>query len=116
MYLDEAVLRHTLGAPKVAREQLNNLLTVQRRDNVAIRIVPIGAHPYEGFRGSFTLYELADGTLYPFVETLGFGVFVTEPSTVQPFMEVCKELEELALGTQTSDEMIKAAVEGLDDE
>lgn len=116
MYLDEAVLRHTLGAPKVVREQLNNLLTVQRRDNVAIRVIPIGAQPYEGLRGSFTLYELADGTPYTFVEALSFGVFATEPSTVQPFMELCKVLEGHALDAQASDEMIKVAAEGLGDE
>ena len=86
---------------------------MQRRDNVLIRVLPLDAGPHEGHRGSFAVYELADGTPYVFVEARGFGAFVTEPSAVQPFVEVCKGLEKHALDAQASDELITAVAERL---
>ena len=111
MFLDEAVLRRTLGNVTIVREQLRHLLVVQARDNVAIRVLPLDAPPHEGLRGSFALYELADGTPYVFVEARSFGVFVTETSAVQPFVEVCDGLGQHALDAATSAEMISTVAE-----
>lgn len=115
MFLDEAVLWRTLANARIAQEQLKHLIAVQRRDNVAIRVLPFDALPHEGLRGSFTLYELADGTPYVFVEARSFGVFVTETSAVQPFVEVCNGLGKHALDATTSDDMISAVAERLGD-
>lgn len=115
-FLDEAVLLHALGNPKIVGEQLRQLVAVQRGENVSIRVLPRESGPHDGHRGAFTLYGLGDGTRYVFVEAQGFGVFVTEPSAVQPFVEACEGLDKHALSAQDSDEMILAAAERLEDD
>lgn len=113
IYIDEAVLWRSLGSPVVVQEQLKNLLVVQRRENVAVRVIPLDAGTHGALRGSFTLYKLADGTPYVFVEARSFSVFVTESSAVQSFMQACKGLKEHALDVQASDAMISAVAERL---
>jgi transcriptional regulator with XRE-family HTH domain len=57
--LDEAAIRRVgIGAPSVMTEQLEHLVTVSKRPNVSIRIVPLGANSYIGLQtGPFVLLE-----------------------------------------------------------
>lgn len=115
MFMDESVLYRTMGNPRVVQQQLENLQTVQDRENVSIRVIPLTAnvHPLVGH--SFVLYELADTTPYVFQEGVPFGVFACEPSEVQPFVEASASLNDLALDEQESSTLIKAAAERLAD-
>jgi transcriptional regulator with XRE-family HTH domain len=59
-FLDEAVLRRPVGGAAVLRTQLDHLLKVAERPQIALHVVPfkLGAHP--GLGGTFELLELAD--------------------------------------------------------
>ncbi|WP_344944190.1 helix-turn-helix transcriptional regulator [Sphaerisporangium flaviroseum] len=59
--LDEGVLRRSIGGPDVIRAQMQYLLEVARRPNVAIQIVPYSAESTVGLTGAFILAELPGG-------------------------------------------------------
>lgn len=114
-FMDESVLYRTMGNPRIVQQQLEHLQTLQERENVSIRVVPLKAdvHPLAGH--IFVLYELADSTPYVFQEGVPFGVFACEPSEVQPFVEASASLNDLALDEQDSSTLIKSAAERLAD-
>lgn len=114
MFIEEGALHRTLGSPRTMRDQLEQLVLLQRRDNVSIRVIPSGAaeHPVNG--GSFSLYTLADGGSYVFLEARMLGVFVTEPPETKPFRDVCQALDTCALDEESSSALIKRTAEGLD--
>lgn len=115
-FVDEGALRRTLGDTRLMREQLEHLLVVQRRDRVTLRVIPLDARAHPAMDGSFTLYELSDGELYVFVESRVFGVFLTEPADVDPFVEACRTLEDHALDESGSNALIEKIMRGLADE
>ncbi|WP_295141473.1 helix-turn-helix transcriptional regulator [Saccharopolyspora sp.] len=112
LLLEEGVLRRTLGDPRVWGDQLDHLVTLQRRDNVSIRVVPFSAAVRPAISG-FTVYQLGDGAPYIFVETEGAGVFVTDPSEVTPFLTTCQVLDRAALSEGESVEIIRNVAEGV---
>lgn len=116
MFIEEGALNRTLGSSRVLRDQLEQLLLLQRRDNISIRVVPFNAPAYPANGGPFSLYELPDRTTYAFLESQLLGVFVTEPTEAKPFVEVCQSLDTRALDEESSSALIKKTAEGLIDE
>ncbi|WP_017976597.1 helix-turn-helix domain-containing protein [Actinopolyspora halophila] len=115
-FIEEGALHRSLGNSRIMREQLDYLLTVQRRDNVSVRVVPARARESPAQGGPFSMYELADGNPYVFVEARSLGVFITEATDVEPFVKVCRTLESCALDEAASNELIAGIAEGLTDE
>lgn len=63
--LDESVLLRQLSSPRVMRDQLAQLIAVSQRENVTLRVLPLGgAHPIG--TGAFILLRFA-----PIPESLG---------------------------------------------
>lgn len=115
-FLDEAALLRTMGDVRIMREQLEHLLILQRRDNVSLRMVPLTAAPHPALDGSFSLYELRDGTSHVFVEARYFAVALTEPADVEPFMKACQKLDDCTLDKEESTCLIEDIVGRLGDE
>lgn len=113
LLLHEGALHRTFGNARIMREQLEHLITLQRRDNIIVRVVPSDAATGPATGTPFSLYELADGSPYVLVETEGVGLFITEPPNVKPFMERCQMLQSCALDENSSDALIRKIAEGL---
>lgn len=111
--IDESVLSRTLGDESVLRGQLDHLLVLAERANVEIRVIPLDAPAHSVLNGGFTLFELADGTPYAFVESKGFAVCLVEPSDLQWVVKTCSTLEKVALDAQASISKIEKAAERL---
>jgi transcriptional regulator with XRE-family HTH domain len=58
--LDEAVLARPFGPVDDVRAQLDHLIDVSRRRNVALRVVPFSAGLHAGLQGLFTILQYAD--------------------------------------------------------
>lgn len=93
------------------RGQLEHLVVLQRRENVTLRVVPFTASAHPALDGPFILYDLPDGTKHVYVESRYFGVFLTEPSDVAPFMDGLRKLEDHALDSESSVALIKEVTE-----
>lgn len=107
--IDESVLSRTLGDESMLRAQLDHLLVLSARENVEVRVLPLDAPAHMALNGGFTLFELADGTPYAFMESQGFAVCLVEPSDLQCVVKTCNALEKVALSAQSSIAMIEKA-------
>ncbi|WP_275296511.1 helix-turn-helix domain-containing protein [Saccharopolyspora spinosa] len=116
LLIDEGALHRTLGSRRVLRDQLEHLLVLQRRDNVGVRVIDFEATPRPAIGTSFSLYELANGSPYVFVEVRGLGLFVTEPTEVASFVTACRSLDDCALDETASTALIRKIAETLNDE
>ncbi|MBB5155123.1 helix-turn-helix domain-containing protein [Saccharopolyspora phatthalungensis] len=115
-FIEESALHRTLGNPRVLADQLEYLLLLQRRDNVNIRVIPFDTEPSSSVRASFSVYELASGCSYVFVEVYRIGLFVTDASQVAAFVKVCQALDMSALDKDASTTLIRKIAEDLDDD
>ncbi|NYH80276.1 transcriptional regulator with XRE-family HTH domain [Actinopolyspora biskrensis] len=114
--IDESALHRTLGNVGVVKEQLEHLLVIQRRENVVVRVVPLSSAAHPALDGAFSLYELPDGSAHVYVEARYFGVFLTEPADVGPYIQSRWDLEEHALDEQSSRELIAEVMGRMSDE
>ena len=116
MFIEEGALHRTFGSPRVLRDQLEQLLLLQRRENLSIRVIPPDAAEYPVNGTAFSRYRLADGSYYVFLEARMLGVFVTDATETQPFVDVCDSLDNCALDEESSSALIRKTAEGLTDE
>lgn len=116
LIIDEGALHRTLGNARIVREQLEHLLIVQRRPNVTLRVIPLSAARHPGLHGPFAAYEVPGGGTQVFVESRNFGVFLTEPVDVEPFVQAWQKLSDHVLDEQKSAELIKSIIGRLSDE
>lgn len=85
--LGEAALESQIGTPADMVEQLAHLLTVSRRPNVDLRIVPFAAGATPGHAGSFQLLTFRNPELPPMVylEGLAGQVTLQDPDAVATY-------------------------------
>jgi transcriptional regulator with XRE-family HTH domain len=103
--LDEStLLRPFVGAPAM-REQLAHLLTMSKKDNIELRIVPLAAGAHAGQFGSFSILTQP----YPFTqvgyaETLAGSVYVED---VDSFIGVWEQLLSVTIDHQATYRLIE---------
>jgi transcriptional regulator with XRE-family HTH domain len=107
--MEEAVLYRVVGDKSVLADQLEHLLALVERPNVAIRILPtsVGAHP--GLHGTFTLLrfpiERDHGVVW--VEDLSGGRALDQLADIDRYAGVAERVRRLALPEQASVAVIK---------
>lgn len=108
--LDESALRRVVGGPKVMREQLQYLIDLAERPNVALQIVPFSAGAHAAVIGGWTILEFPGGDHdIVAIETLVGSLFIEKTSEVDPYVEAFRDLHTAALGEPDSLQMIAAA-------
>ncbi|MCP9624681.1 helix-turn-helix domain-containing protein [Nocardia otitidiscaviarum] len=115
----EAVLRDPIGGPAVMADQLRHLVTVGRRANVTVRVVPFDGTRRRGFGslvGSFVLLEFpklpASGLIEPpvvYVEEWAGDLYLERESEVRRYRDAFAEIGRVALDPDESTEFIVAA-------
>lgn len=121
--LNEAVIRRPVGGPGVMAEQLTHVLDIAQKANVSIRIVPFNAGGHAGAgANAFTMLdfpkdrygELLEPPL-AYVDTLTGAMYLNKPNEIRAYQTVWDDLENKALSSTASKDMIMAALEGLKD-
>lgn len=103
---EASVLERTAGSEAIMREQLQRLLELGERDDVAIRFIPTSIGPHTGVSGSFNLFKLPEP--YPavaYVETTAGGLYAEEPKA-SSFESVWQDLDRSALSASRSADLI----------
>jgi transcriptional regulator with XRE-family HTH domain len=107
----EAVLRQMVGGPRVTKAQLLHLMEVSEHPAVSLQVVSRGAGAYPAMGSPFTLlgfpHRQHDDVVY--VETLIKGEYVEEPGLVEQCAQRFAGLQQVALGTGESLELIAEA-------
>ncbi|MGW0333113.1 helix-turn-helix domain-containing protein [Streptomyces sp. NPDC003011] len=77
--LDESILRRPYGGKDVLRGQLEHLLLIGQKRNVAIQIMPLDREESAGVDGPFTVVTRKDGKKFVYAEAQGTGALQTDP-------------------------------------
>lgn len=113
LIVDEAVLRRPVGGPVVMDEQLNHLLWVMRKPNVAGHVIPAMTGMHAGMDGSFVLLGFPERDPHVYIEARRSGLVLTRDRDVEPFVEGIDELDSCVLDDQQSAQLIEEIKEGL---
>ncbi|MVU77521.1 helix-turn-helix domain-containing protein [Nocardia sp. ET3-3] len=107
--LSEAVLRHQPGGPAVLAEQLQRLIDVSERTNVAVRVIPYTVEMNIGLVfQSFTLLEfppLASRLVEPpmvYIEGYEGALYLEQPEVIARHRRAINNLEQVALTEDAS--------------
>lgn len=97
--VDESVLLRAIGGPAVMRAQLERLLDLATRPNVAIRVIPLALGEHVGLRGPFVLLTFAgtnDSDVVYIEQRRGDTLFQDELEVVTNHRRLFVELEQRA--------------------
>ncbi|SFR25100.1 Helix-turn-helix domain-containing protein [Lentzea waywayandensis] len=111
----EAVLRQVIGGPRVMKAQLLHLMEVSEHETVTVRVVPRGAGAYPAMGSPFTLlgFPHRQHNDVAYLETFIKGEYVEEPGLTEQCAHRFASLQEMALGTGESLELIAEAAADL---
>ncbi|MEU6268641.1 helix-turn-helix domain-containing protein [Saccharopolyspora shandongensis] len=108
-FIGEAALFEPIGPREVMLEQLDQLLELAGRSNVAVRIMPlrVGWHP--GLLGPFVLYEFDDISPVVHFEHYSSGAFIPAEHDVNEYRSAVQQIESLAMDRKDSAEFVLKA-------
>jgi hypothetical protein len=107
----EAVLRQVVGGPRVMKAQLLHLMEVSEHPTVSLQVVPRAAGAYPAMGSPFTLlgFPHRQHNDVAYVETFIKGEYFEEPGLTEQCAQRFAGLQQLALGTGESLELIAEA-------
>ncbi|MGO4647590.1 helix-turn-helix domain-containing protein [Nocardia sp. 2YAB30] len=112
--MDEAGLRRAIGGPAVMADQLKSLVKAIERQNISIRVVPLGAEAYCGLRaGPFVMLEFpkhptAHLTEPPVIYMQGLtgALYLEKTEEVQQYRHAYADIQRSALDETRSRSLI----------
>jgi hypothetical protein len=106
--LDEAVLLRQVGDVRTMLSQLDHLVTLGRRPNITIQVMPFGAAGHRGHLGSFKWlgFPLDDDPGAVYLENQWGGLFLEKPEELAVFHADFADLAERALSPQDSTSLL----------
>jgi Domain of unknown function (DUF5753)/Helix-turn-helix domain len=110
--LSEAVLHCPVGGNRVMRGQLENLLELSGRPNIAIQVLPFAAGAHPGMEGAFVIVTLPDlAHDVGFVEGPAGSIYLEEQDDVRRCTMNFAVLSSLALSPAESADLISTTLE-----
>lgn len=102
--LDEAVLLRQVGDVRTMLSQLDHLVTLGRRPNITIQVMPFGTAGHRGHLGSFKWlgFPLDDDPGAVYLENQWGGLFLEKPEELSVFHADFADLAERALSPEDS--------------
>ncbi|WP_194959671.1 helix-turn-helix domain-containing protein [Streptomyces sp. NRRL B-1677] len=104
--LDEACLRRELGGPSVLRRQLDHLLTVSRRPNIELQVIPFKAGMHTGLDGAYTVFHFEVGSPAVAVEPLTTTHYLEDDDQVARYDVAFDRLRAQALNPEATRDFI----------
>lgn len=103
----ERVLLETMGSETVMLEQLQHLMSLAERPNIAIRVIPSSVRTWTlAHNGSFILYEFAKAAPTVHLEHFRGPVFLYDASDVDAYREALDTLMTTAMSPGESAELM----------
>lgn len=107
-FLDEAVLRRTVGSSEIMREQLHTLDEASQQDHITLRVVPFGAGAHAAMASSFVLLQFPeeDAPAFAYLENDRGSVYQEDPGDVARYTFMVGQLGDIALSETDSRALI----------
>lgn len=112
--VEQYVLDRVVGGPRVMRAQLEHLLTLMRRDNVELHVMPVGVAVHDGLDGDFLLLDFDEAQSIGYIEYPTGGIYVQDQDQVGVYALSSDRLCAAALSVSDSADFIAARVAALE--
>ncbi|SDO88684.1 Helix-turn-helix domain-containing protein [Actinopolyspora xinjiangensis] len=109
--LEESILDRPVGDREVMNEQLRQLASTARRDNVDIRVLPTRAGPHAALSGGFTVLNFAQAQSIGYIELQDGAVYIQNQEQVADYTRSGERLLSTAL---SPDDSVAAIEERID--
>ncbi|MFF9685465.1 Scr1 family TA system antitoxin-like transcriptional regulator [Streptomyces sp. NPDC014623] len=109
--LDEAVLRRRVGGPGVMAEALRHVVGLARRHRAIVQVLPFSAGAHAALDGGLKLMSFPDAPPLAYLDGLGSGQLLDEPSMVRKYELTYDLLVASALSPETSLALIRSVAE-----
>lgn len=109
LFLNEAVLRRTVGDAATMREQLAHLRETAKLEHVSLRIVPFAAGAHAAMAGSFALLQFPeeDEPAFAYIESDRGAVYQEDPGDIARYSIMVEQLEHIALNERDTETMLE---------
>ncbi|WP_393059625.1 helix-turn-helix domain-containing protein [Streptomyces sp. LN549] len=114
--LDEAVLRRRVGGPKAMAQELRHLATLAGQHRAIIQVLPFSEGGHAAMGGGLKLMAFSDAPPLAYLESLGSGQLLDEPSTVRKYELTYDLLVASACSPTASLALIESVAEDYDHE
>jgi transcriptional regulator with XRE-family HTH domain len=105
--IEEAVLDRPVGGPQVMREQLQHLLTLMSRDNIALQVMPTHIAVHEGLPGPFVLLGFARTRGIVYVEHHTGALYLQDRAQIEVYDLAADRLRQKAYSSEETTAAIK---------
>ncbi|MBP2338808.1 transcriptional regulator with XRE-family HTH domain [Saccharothrix coeruleofusca] len=116
MYVEEAVLHRRIGGAEVMAAQLRHLLSMERRRNIKIRVVPQSLDLSPTGRRPLSMLRFTDDWRVGYTETPLSAYYYDTPAAIEQCGTIMGHLHHLALDADESRRLIGAIVHRLESE
>lgn len=113
-FIDEAALRRHMGGSRAMADQLRHLVTMATRPTIELRVIPFDVGGHAGISGAYFLVEFADASPVVHLEHRRSGVFLHQPTDVDPYVEATATLNAIALDPMQSVRMVEGIADSYD--
>lgn len=114
LVLNEAVIRRTVGGPRVMREQLEHLIALSELRNVTLQVLPFAVGEHAAMHGAFKLlkFSVPDDPDKVYLEEQIGGIYTQKPQEVDRYALMFDHLRARAHGPEQTRALLReAAVE-----
>ena len=109
--IDETVLWRGIGNPEIMRTQLEYLIDMSARPNIAVHVVPANVGAHTGLLGAFILADLdGESGKVVYLETPDQGLISDAPSLTTKILGMFERVRSEALPKGASHELIRRVV------
>lgn len=113
--IEESVLDRPVGGPRIMRDQLQHLLDLTQRDNVALHVMPIRVAVHDGLDDEFTLLDFDAAQGIGYLEHAAGALYIQDQEQVRLYRMMADRLRAAALSTSESSDMIASRIARLKD-
>jgi transcriptional regulator with XRE-family HTH domain len=111
--LDESVVRHLVGGPRVMGTQLDRLLEASTGPGIVLQVLPYAADNHAGVDGPISLFEFAETPSVCYTECYGGGRIVESREEVADLMTIISLIRAAALSERESRALIQLIRTGI---
>jgi transcriptional regulator with XRE-family HTH domain len=109
LIMEESVLRDQTFEPQIMAGQLRNMLTIMKRPNVSLRIIPLGVRRTQWPTETFHIYDEHNVS----IELVSAIVSVTQPREVDLYVRCFNDLAHAAVYGKEARALINEAIAAL---
>lgn len=109
--IDESVLWRGIGNPEIMRCQMEHLINISMRPNIAVHVVPSSVGAHTGLLGAFIEVDLdAEAGRVVYLETPDQGIISASPSLATKILGMFERVRSEALPKGASQDLIRKVV------